>query len=520
MQRCTVPIAIWLMLGPLLPGCSDPSRSAADRAAGKPRPPVNRAVPKTPSSQKPASRPGRRPDRDRPQGALATTPDPADPRQSGRPAEVPPPRRRSLADLLDQPADSAARWIANLPRIQVDDARAAAAGIRKLSGKRLNLYTDMPPGEPIDSLPELFDLAFPQWCAYFHIDPAKHADWNMTGFLIQDKARFQQTGLLPSDLPPFQHGFARNHELWLYDQPSDYYRRHLLLHEGTHGFMNTMLGACGPPWYMEGMAEMLSTHRWHDGRLTLNYMPQSREEVPEWGRVRIIQDAFAERRAKQLNNVIEYSASAHLETEPYAWCWAAATLLDRHPRYQQRFRQLYKHVLQPGFSERFFRLMKDDWQQLSEQWQLFVSGMEYGYDVPRAAIDFSPGKPLPASGGRVTVAADRGWQNSGLQLAGGVAYRLRASGRYQVDDQPQIWWCEPGGVSIRYYQGKPLGILLAAVRPDPHAGGYSPLLWPKDVGLAATLTPRETGTLYLKINDSAAELDDNAGELQVEVRAE
>ena len=35
-----------------------------------------------------------------------------------------------------------------------------------------------------------------------------------------------------------------------------------------------------------------------------------------------------------------------------------------------------------------------------------------------------------------------------------------------------------------------------------------------------TLSPTQTGTLFLKINDSPGELDDNAGELKVEVRRE
>jgi len=38
------------------------------------------------------------------------------------------------------------------------------------------------------------------------------------------------------------------------------------------------------------------------------------------------------------------------------------------------------------------------------------------------------------------------------------------------------------------------------------------------VGLGATLTPQQAGTLYLRINDSAAELDDNAGSLTVEIQ--
>ena len=519
----TTRVAAWLVLGCLLAGCGGSPEPVSDGTQRGSRVTKKSRKSNKPGTRFPRAKPSDTPDRnDRQESPAPASPATDTPAPTG-PAEAPedeprPEPPRSLADLLQQPADSAARWIPNLPRLRVDDARAAAAGIRKLSGKRLTLYTDMPPAEQIEQLPEVFDRAFPQWCEYFDVDPAKHADWEMTGFLMQDKARFQPAGLLPESLPPFRNGFARNYELWLYDQPSDYYRRHLLLHEGTHGFMNTILGGCGPPWYMEGTAELLSTHLWRDGRLTLNYMPADREEVPHWGRIRIIKDAVAAGRPVGLVSVIEYPPNAHLETEPYAWCWAAATLLDRHPRYQERFRRLYKNVLAPDFSERFYRLYRDDWDRLRAEWQLLVAGMEYGHDIARTAVDFTPGKPLPQGGTVVTIAAKGGWQNAGVRLDGGVDYRLRAAGRYQVADKPQVWWCEPGGVSIRYYHGRPLGVLLAAVRPDrSNTKGSSALLRPVVVGLGTTLSPRETGTLYLRINDSAAELADNAGELKVEI---
>jgi len=158
-----------------------------------------------------------------------------------------------------------------------------------------------------------------------------------------------------------------------------------------------------------------------------------------------------------------------------------------------------------------------------------VANMEYGYDVVRSAVEFTPGKKgselLSRDGNNssdpfsLRIAADRGWQNSGLRLEDGRKYRLTASGRYQVAKEPKMWWCEPGGVTIRYYQGRPLGILLASVRPDqPAAGSTSALLKPIVIGLGTTLSPPESGTLFLKINDSAGELDDNAGEVKVEVR--
>jgi hypothetical protein len=217
--------------------------------------------------------------------------------------------------------------------------------------------------------------------------------------------------------------------------------------------------------------------------------------------------------------VIEFPVSAHRETEAYAWSWAAAALLDRHPRYQKRFRTLCQYIPDGHLTTEFYRLMRDDWQELCEEWQLLVTGLEYGHDIARTAVDFTPGKPLPAAGATVTVAADRGWQNSGLRLEGGAKYGLRAAGRYQVAHEPQIWWCEPNGVSMRYYRDRPLGMLLAAVRPDrPAADSLCPLVRPIEVGLGTTLAPQQAGTLFLKINDSPAELDDNAGTLKVEIR--
>jgi hypothetical protein len=414
----------------------------------------------------------------------------------------------------DEPAGQP-KW----PHIRIDEAQAADAGIKKLSSRRLVLYTDLPLDAEVRGLPGVFDQAFTQWCRYFHVDEAEHADWRVTAFIMKDKARFVKTGLLPPDLPPFLHGYTRHDTLWVYEQPSEYYRRHLLLHEGTHSFMFTIFGGCGPTWYMEGIAELLGTHRLRDGRLTLNYMPANRDEVPEWGRIRIVKDAVAAHRPMSVAGIVGYSGAAYLKTEPYAWSWALVALLDRHPQYRDRFRQLYKAIPQRQVTEQFLKLFQPDWRELNEQWQVYIAGMEYGCDIPRTAIDFALGQAMTSQDAAVKVAAAAGWQNSGLRLEAGASYRLTASGRYQVAKTTKIWWCEPGGVSIRYYRGRPLGILLAAVRPDVAADDApSPLLQPTVVGLGATLLPPQSGTLFLKINHSVGELDDNAGELKVEIR--
>ncbi len=439
------------------------------------------------------------------------------------------PNYASLGDLLKQPPDSMSRMIPDYPRMKVDAEKAAAAGIRKIAGKRITLYTDVR-GEEIDRLPAIFDLAFPQYCDYFHIQPESLGDWRATGFLMKDKKRFVAAGLIPAALPNFPHGFSWNYDLWLFDQPSDYYRRHLLLHEGVHCFMNTVLGGCGAPWFMEGVAEMLATHSYRDGRLTLDYFPQSREEVPEWGRIRIIHDDLAANRGLLLKKIIEYPPSAHHSNDAYAWSWAAAKFLDTHPRYQKRFRELPKDVLQADFNAYFYKLFAADLPELCEEWQVFIAGLEYGYDIPRTVIDFTPGKPISESSengepATVSVSSDRGWQNSGLRLEGGRKYEITASGRWTKTVPPAFWSglkdlperieLEPNGISIRYYHGLPLGILQAAVRPDhPNPEKSAVFLHPLSIGLKAALEPKESGTLYFKLNDTAADLSSNEGKIQ------
>lgn len=411
----------------------------------------------------------------------------------------------------------------------VDAAQVKAAGLRVLEGKHLTIYTDVPSSPAFDELPAVFDAAVPQWAAYFGIPAAKTAAWRMSGFVMVDKKKFEALGLIPTYVPEFANGFSFAYELWMNEQPGDYYRRHLLLHEGTHGFMNTQLGSCGAPWFMEGLAELLGTHRWDAAtkKLTLGVMPRNREEVPSLGRMSIVQDEIAAGRSQSVGEIVNDAVHGYTTNHGYAWSWAFATLLDGHPKYQGRFRRLQQQVRSLTFNNEFRKTYQPDLPQLTREWQVFANELEYGTEVPRVAIDFATGKPLTSGGAKVTVAADRGWQSSRVKLEAGKTYRLKASGRYTIAHAPgasgsdQPWPCEPGGVTIRYYRGRPLGMLLASVEPDVlPIGTPAPMLSPVPVGLDATVTSETGGTLYFRVNDSNGELADNAGTLTVEIAAQ
>jgi len=417
-----------------------------------------------------------------------------------------------------------------LPRPRaLDDKRLLAAGLRKLSGKHLTLYTDLPSKPAIDELPAVWDQALPQWCEFFRVKADEAADWHMRGFLMGEKSRkkFQELDLIPPPVPAFEAGFTFNYEFWMYEQQSDYYRRHLLLHEGTHGFMLTMLGSCTSPWYAEATAELLGTHLWEKGKLTMRHFPRSRQQTPYHGRIKVVKEGFARREAANIDTIVSHPFDLHGPAakdrqQGYAWCWASAAFLDGHSRYRDRFQLLCSRMRTPGEIPGQFRLWYEkDWNDLLEEWQVFVAGLEYGYDITSNEIKFLRGVPLPAGGKTVAVVSNRGWQSAEITLEAGKTYELSAEGRVVLAQQPKVWESQADGVTIRYQYGLPLGMLVAAVRIEDRGADQpleiSPFLRPIAVGSSSKITPEASGTLYLKINDSPAELADNTGQLKVRV---
>ncbi len=404
---------------------------------------------------------------------------------------------------------------------QANSARADDPTLRTLTSKHLTLVTDLPPDAEVDALPGYFDQAFPQWCAYFGVDPTLHADWHVRGFLMRSRERFEAAGLISMDVPEFATGYALEGNFWLFDQTSAYFRRNLMLHEGTHVFAMTVLGGTGPAWYGEGTAELLGTHRLDGDKLLLNVIPANRDAVPKWGRIEAVQGDFATRKALTIEKLFNLSGTLHGTVEQYGWCWAAAAFFEHHPRYRDRFHALAGQVNQADFQDRVVAAFAGDRQTLDEDWQLFIANLDYGFDFVRMNVERKSGSPLGAGPAIVPVAADRGWQSSGVAVEAGKRYTIRARGRYQVAGGEQPWLSEPGGITIEYHAGQPLGMLLAAVRNDDNAASarFSGLIQPIAVGLDATLEPKQSGTLYFRINDSAGRLADNSGAAEVEVFA-
>jgi hypothetical protein len=405
-----------------------------------------------------------------------------------------------------------------------DDRRLAAMGIQTFASKRLKLYTDIE-ADRARSLPGLIDQAYRDLEEYFGPLPPDRArtDFQVTGYLIKDEALFREAGLVPDDLPPFQHGRHRHYEFWMRNQKDDYYRRHLLIHEVTHCFMTIMPGVDAPVWYMEGMAEYFGTHTIDAaGVARFRVMPTSPEEFAGLGRIRLIRDDYDAGRARSMNSVFELKSIEYLKNEPYAWSWALCMFLDSHPRYQRRFREMGQHLQGGAFRGEFLSRFAIDERDLVTEWTLFVTNLQHGYDTERAAIDFEPGTELTEDHveEKIKIAADRGWQSSGVLLEAGQTYKVTASGRFTLAEQPKPWLSEPQGISFRYFQGRPLGQLLGCIRSETgEVGGESESMLKTFVlGREQTLTATTSGTLYLRLNDAWNSLADNSGSAEATIQ--
>lgn len=400
------------------------------------------------------------------------------------------------------------------PPMEIDEDRVLACGIKRIDAKYVVIYTDIRDREEIDELGKVFDLGIEELCEYFEVDSSRLEGWQLSAFVIKDQAKFEKANLFPEDLPEFPAGFNAGHHMWVYLQPGNYYTRHLLLHEGTHAFMQWALGGSGQPWYSEGMAEMLGVHRWSEGKLQLNYRLKSKEEAEYWGRVKIINEDVAEGNSKTLEQVFQIQNIAFRSVRSYAWAWAACKFFSQHPLSRAQFNNLRNHAsdVSGDFNRRFFRAIENDMPQLQSDWELYINEMDYGVLVEQLSIfDAAAGD----DGTTFSIDATRGWQKTKFQVQRGKTYTIKAKGRYQIADNEAPWECEPGGITIEYYRGHPLGMLMAGSVAEQD--GAKGLLQQQPIGLNGVFTAESDGFICFRVNESPANLDDNSGSLIVTI---
>ena len=412
------------------------------------------------------------------------------------------------------------------PRIDPKDFQSL--GIRVHESKHVRLFTDVT--ADVSELPFLMDQAFDEFEKYFGpILPAADVEtFQVNGYLIKNQETFKKAGLVRDQLNDHPHGVQKGYQFWMMDQATDYYRRHLMLHEMTHCFMLANPRINVPLAYLEGMAEHFGTHRvTSDGKLSgTRLMPHNREDFRGHDRLFLIRQDVKSRGAPGLIDVMHWEQPAFkFFHESYPWAWGTCLFLDQHPRTCERFQKLARSLMNPQAWKKFEQQFEPDKAEIQTEWMLFANEAFEGFDFTRMAIDFRDGQPLKdlirtgKNSHRAEVRADRGWQSSGIVVEKGHQYELVASGQFTLADKPKPWISEANGITYRYHNGRPLGQLIAAIRSTSSTEG-EPESMLKITGLSSKsrLDATTSGTLYLRLNDHPAELADNNGTVSIEVR--
>ena len=401
-------------------------------------------------------------------------------------------------------------------------------GIQLFESRRLKLFTDIE-AESAKPLPPLADQAFDEFEKYFgKLPPAADGEeFQINGFLIKDKEKFREAGLLREELRDQLHGRQIGYQFWMMEQPSDYYRRHLLLHEMTHTFMQAIPRAIVPVAYLEGMAEHFGTHRLSaDGRLTLRIMPHNRADFRGHDRLFLIRQYVRDRGVPELLDLLNWEPSTfRIFNDSYPLAWGACVFLDLHPHTRDRFRRTARSLTDPQAWEKFEEQLQPDGADILTEWTLFAAEAWEGFDFDRMAIEFRAGQRLSELAHdadkpfRVEIRSNRGWQSSEVLVEKGRSYDLRATGRFTLADKPKPWASEADGITFRYHNGRPLGQLLGAIRASEKVDGESEsMLNVHSLGTKIRFEAPRTGTLYLRLNDHPGELTDNKGTVLVEFR--
>lgn len=364
-------------------------------------------------------------------------------------------------------------------------------------GVHLSLTSDVADPELLADLVAAFDQAVPQWLSFWAIAPQRAEGWRLNGYLMQNPESFRTLGVLPPQVPKFQYGFSMPGTIWVHHQPTAYYNRHLMLHEGVHALALEMFGGCGPSWYMEGVAELLATHR--DRQLgssdesalmlaqanpsfRINDLPRTRSEAPMWGRYRVIRERRQAGTLPPLARVLKLPMNLAGDVESYTWCWAAAMMMTSYPDTRELFINAARNGRDqtPAFTSKFFREIQDQWPVMRARWQLWLHDLEFGFDPARSLVSISVDDPQ-YNGTPIATEIDsrQGWQSAGVWFPKNTRLRFSASGRCVIVDRKSVdaqdevlvadWNSEPNGITAKYHGGFPIGQLQACVLPIPNS---------------------------------------------------
>ena len=293
--------------------------------------------------------------------------------------------------------------------------------------------------------------------------------------------------------------------------------------------MYMLLGQAGPPWYMEGMAELLATHHWQDGQLDGRLLSDQQPRSPQLGPDR----NHSKRRWPPGTRRDARTTCSTLRGVDRRSITTSMAGRGGWPRFSTATRAIASVFARcpscsaaGDFEAEFRRLFAADWDAAATP-----SGRPSWPASTMATISsgwrstFDRASRSMAARAQAKIDVDHGWQSSRLRLEAGKTYELSASGRYQIGRRAGRLVVRAGrrddSLLSRPAAGNSAGRRAIAGRrrrrrrADP---SDRPRVGQRSVGQADSSSDwarrsrrPQSGTLYLRVNEPAGELADNSG---------
>lgn len=270
-------------------------------------------------------------------------------------------------------------------------------------------------------------------------------------------------------------------------------------HEAVHAYCGQTFGRTGPLWYAEGMAEM--GQYWQEGDPSVHCHPHVLEYLraqPARPLAEILADDVAARPARA-------NAKFVGSWQDYAWRWALCHMLANNTNYAERFRPLGLGFL-TGQSVSFASTYGAMTREIEFEFDFFKQHLDQGYRVDLCSWDWKRKfrEPNEGSSMQIRVAANRGWQSTGVLVSSGNEYDYSASG---------VWQTNRGAKEV------------TADGHDDGTGRLEGILFkdfvlgePFSLGTYGSFTSPGDGKLFLRSRDRWNELADNKGSVTVKIK--
>ena len=261
-------------------------------------------------------------------------------------------------------------------------------------------------------------------------------------------------------------------------------------HEAVHAYCGHNFGTTGPTWYSEGMAEMGQYWRKNDHSVQVHD---------------VVIDYIRKSEPKSLNAIVNGNERTGDSWQNYAWRWALCHLLANNPNYAAQFRPLGLGILhqKPVTFESVYGAMANE---VSFEYLFFLEHVCNGFRADLCWWDWKrKHTALPTGTSRlVKVAANRGWQPSGVLVKADQEYDITTTGVWKTDKMQTKGVTADGDDAGK---GKLVGILFYDYQ----------LSEPFELGATTKFKAPRDAQLHVRCQDEWSSIGDNSGMIDVKI---